>query len=86
MVRSLLRGSHRDLDRETPLMSLCWQTDINSSNGSENVIRSRDHVHKLSLQKQTVFQKVPCRDAVSTKLSGAVSQSERKTTGAASPW
>ncbi|MEQ2300807.1 hypothetical protein AMECASPLE_029693 [Ameca splendens] len=26
----------------------------------------------LSLQKQTVFQRVPCRDAVSTKPSGAV--------------
>ncbi|MEQ2287330.1 hypothetical protein AMECASPLE_011208 [Ameca splendens] len=35
-------------ERHSTLMSLCWQTDINSSTGSESVIRSRDHMHKLS--------------------------------------
>ncbi|MEQ2316715.1 hypothetical protein AMECASPLE_035402, partial [Ameca splendens] len=36
------------------------------------VIRSSIICTELSLQKQTVFQRTPCRDAVSMKPSGAV--------------
>ncbi|MEQ2310625.1 hypothetical protein AMECASPLE_011008, partial [Ameca splendens] len=47
------------------LMSLCWQIGITLQTGSKSVTRS-------GLQKQTVFQRVPSRDPVSTTPSGAV--------------
>ncbi|MED6234450.1 hypothetical protein ATANTOWER_030335 [Ataeniobius toweri] len=65
-------------------MSLCWQTDINSSTGSKDVIRS-SIICKDKPAEANCPREVPYREAVSMKPSGAVSQSGRKTAETAPP-
>ncbi|MED6259504.1 hypothetical protein ATANTOWER_024138 [Ataeniobius toweri] len=51
-------------------MSLCWQTDINSSTGSKDVIRS-SIICKDKPAETNCPREVPYRETVSMKPSGA---------------
>ncbi|MED6272642.1 hypothetical protein CHARACLAT_032430 [Characodon lateralis] len=70
-------------ERNSALMSLCWQKDINSSNWNPGGHTIIDHMRPA---EANCPREVPSRDAVSTSRVKRFSLPERRTTGAASPW